>query len=237
MLRDHGFGVWKLWDEITHGHDSFLFEFGCGLGVLEERAVTAGDCSIFRKLFGGNESRGRPLMSLTRTRRRRSRFGARLEPIPSRIFAGADQFLRRQLIQPSRIRYFRPIRAETTPTAPWLQTSLGTGSRHIQPASVELRQLREEAEPSRDGLGPVVFAIGGCRSPKSRRPSSVGTCCQTTCLSRNGCPKPKARPGTSSRGGIRFLPATASGACSERRTRRRDRTTKEHCGSRPPGEP
>ena len=55
MLRDHGFGVWKLWDEITRGHDSFLFEFGCGLGVWKKEPVTTGDPHFIHRLFSANE--------------------------------------------------------------------------------------------------------------------------------------------------------------------------------------
>lgn len=55
MLRDHGFGVWKLWEEITRGHASFLFEFGCGLGVWKKETVTSSDSPFIRRLFNANE--------------------------------------------------------------------------------------------------------------------------------------------------------------------------------------
>jgi len=56
ILRDHGFGVWKLWDEITREHDSFLFEFGCGLGVWKKEPVTTSDSLFIRRLFSANEA-------------------------------------------------------------------------------------------------------------------------------------------------------------------------------------
>jgi|GEM_PF-1659655 len=55
MLRDHGFGVWKLWDEITREHNSFLFEFGCGLGVWKKEPVTTVDPHFIHRLFSANE--------------------------------------------------------------------------------------------------------------------------------------------------------------------------------------
>jgi cephalosporin hydroxylase len=61
MLRDHGFGVWKLWEEITRGHDSFLFEFGCGLGVWKKETVTFSDSLFVRRLFSGDESERRDI--------------------------------------------------------------------------------------------------------------------------------------------------------------------------------
>jgi GT2 family glycosyltransferase len=61
MLRDHGFGVWKLWDEITREHDSFLFEFGCGLGVWKKEPLTTSDSPFVRRLFGANESESRDI--------------------------------------------------------------------------------------------------------------------------------------------------------------------------------
>ncbi len=32
--RDNGFGVWRLWEELTSRHPSFSFTHGHGLGVL-----------------------------------------------------------------------------------------------------------------------------------------------------------------------------------------------------------
>jgi GT2 family glycosyltransferase len=56
MLRDNGFGVWRLWEEIAREHDSFLFEFGCGLGVWKKGPVTRSDPSFVRRLFSANEA-------------------------------------------------------------------------------------------------------------------------------------------------------------------------------------
>jgi archaellum component FlaC len=50
MMRDGGFGVWKLWEEIARDDNSFLFEFGFGLGVWKKGPV-ASDSSFVRRLF------------------------------------------------------------------------------------------------------------------------------------------------------------------------------------------
>ena len=61
MLRDHGFGVWKLWEEITRDHNSFLFEFGCGLGVWKKQPVASSDSSFIRRLLGANKTERRDI--------------------------------------------------------------------------------------------------------------------------------------------------------------------------------
>lgn len=61
MLRDRGFGVWKLWEEITREHNSFLFEFGCGLGVWKKEPVTTSDSFFIRRLFTANEPERRDI--------------------------------------------------------------------------------------------------------------------------------------------------------------------------------
>jgi len=33
-VRDHGFGVWRLWEEVSRGFPAFAFEHSFGLGVL-----------------------------------------------------------------------------------------------------------------------------------------------------------------------------------------------------------
>jgi predicted nucleic acid-binding Zn-ribbon protein len=61
MLRDHGFGVWKLWEEITREHHSFLFEFGFGLGVWKKQPVSASDPSFIRGLLGASKAERRDI--------------------------------------------------------------------------------------------------------------------------------------------------------------------------------
>jgi len=56
MVRGHGFGVWKLWKEITREHDSFLFEFGCGLGVWKRETVAPSDSAFIRRLLGADKT-------------------------------------------------------------------------------------------------------------------------------------------------------------------------------------
>jgi predicted nucleic acid-binding Zn-ribbon protein len=51
MVRDHGFGVWKVWEEIARDDNSFLFEFGFGLGVWKKQPVATDDPPFIRSLF------------------------------------------------------------------------------------------------------------------------------------------------------------------------------------------
>lgn len=46
-----GFGVWKLWQEIAGEGNSFVFEFGYGLGVWQRQPVSADDRSFLAELF------------------------------------------------------------------------------------------------------------------------------------------------------------------------------------------
>jgi hypothetical protein len=55
MLRDRAFGVWKLWEEIAREDNSFLFEFGYGLGIWKKQRVTRNDPLFIRKLLTANE--------------------------------------------------------------------------------------------------------------------------------------------------------------------------------------
>jgi cephalosporin hydroxylase len=55
MLRDRGFGVWKLWEEIAREDNSFLFEFGYGLGVWKKQPVASSDSSFIRRLLGATK--------------------------------------------------------------------------------------------------------------------------------------------------------------------------------------
>jgi cephalosporin hydroxylase len=55
ILRDRGFGVWKLWEEIAREDNSFLFEFGYGLGVWKKQPVGSSDSFFVRRLLGANK--------------------------------------------------------------------------------------------------------------------------------------------------------------------------------------
>jgi cephalosporin hydroxylase len=61
ILRDRGFGVWKLWEEIAREDNSFLFEFGYGLGVWKKQPVASSDSSFIRRLLGTNKSERRDI--------------------------------------------------------------------------------------------------------------------------------------------------------------------------------
>jgi cephalosporin hydroxylase len=61
ILRDRGFGVWKLWEEIAREDNSFLFEFGYGLGVWKKQPVASSDSSFIRRLLGTNKTERRDL--------------------------------------------------------------------------------------------------------------------------------------------------------------------------------
>jgi hypothetical protein len=61
MLRDRGFGVWKLWDEIAREDNSFLFEFGYGLGVWKKQPIATSDPSFIRGLLGANQTERRDI--------------------------------------------------------------------------------------------------------------------------------------------------------------------------------
>jgi predicted nucleic acid-binding Zn-ribbon protein len=59
MVRDHGFGVWKVWEEIAREDNSFLFEFGFGLGVWKKQPVASNDSPFIRDLFRADEAERR----------------------------------------------------------------------------------------------------------------------------------------------------------------------------------
>ncbi len=50
-VHDRGFGVWRLWEEIAKPDQSFLFEFGYGLGVWKKVPVVNSDSAWLRRLF------------------------------------------------------------------------------------------------------------------------------------------------------------------------------------------
>ena len=53
-VHDHGFGVWRLWEEIATPGQSFMFEFGYGLGVWKKVPVVNSDSAWLRRLFALN---------------------------------------------------------------------------------------------------------------------------------------------------------------------------------------
>jgi cephalosporin hydroxylase len=61
VVRGGGFGVWKLWEEIRGENNSFLFEFGHGLGVWKKQAVKESDPAFVRRLMTANEAERREL--------------------------------------------------------------------------------------------------------------------------------------------------------------------------------
>ena len=61
MMRDRGFGVWKVWEEIAREDNSFLFEFGFGLGVWKKQPVAPSDSFFVRRLVGANKTERRDI--------------------------------------------------------------------------------------------------------------------------------------------------------------------------------
>jgi hypothetical protein len=61
VVRDGGFGVWKVWEEIIGERNSFLFEFGHGLGVWKKEPVTDSDPAFLRKLMNAGEAERRQI--------------------------------------------------------------------------------------------------------------------------------------------------------------------------------
>lgn len=54
VVRDRAFGVWKLWQEIAQHDNSFLFEFGYGLGVWKRQPVSVNDAPFIRRLLSAS---------------------------------------------------------------------------------------------------------------------------------------------------------------------------------------
>ena len=61
IMRDRGFGVWKVREEIAREDNSFLFEFGFGLGVWKKQPVAPSDSSFVRRLLGANKTERRDI--------------------------------------------------------------------------------------------------------------------------------------------------------------------------------
>jgi lipopolysaccharide biosynthesis protein/GT2 family glycosyltransferase len=54
MVHDRGFGVWRLWEAIAKPGQSFLFEFGYGLGIWKKIPAIKSDSAWLRSLFEAN---------------------------------------------------------------------------------------------------------------------------------------------------------------------------------------
>jgi GT2 family glycosyltransferase len=170
ILRDHGFGVWKLWDEITREHDSFLFEFGCGLGVWKKEPVTTSDSPFVRTLFGGNEAQRRDLnesyasaaaaLALWQRARNQPRPGAKASPTTSpRPAILAEQGS-------------EPLIAETGPdaaleqsraTAHQLSAELRQVSSKLEAAESQNREYRTQSELDAKRLASLETDVQGLR--------------------------------------------------------------------------
>jgi GT2 family glycosyltransferase/cephalosporin hydroxylase len=161
MLRDHGFGVWKLWEEITRGHDSFLFEFGCGLGVWKKETVTSRDSPFVRRLFSGNESERRDLnefyanaagaLALWRKTQKQPHSGAEIPAAEKPVIS-------------------EPPGAEASQTAALqtqhhdLQNSLEEARAISRQLSSELHQVREEISHGGASLSQVTSKLEAAES-------------------------------------------------------------------------
>jgi len=75
ILRDRGFGVWKLWEEIAREDNSFLFEFGYGLGVWKKQPVGSSDSFLVRRLLAQTRLKGAISMNITPAQLQRSHSG------------------------------------------------------------------------------------------------------------------------------------------------------------------
>ena len=60
-MRDRGFGVWKLWEEIARPGNSFVFEFGYGLGLWKKQMVSRKDSPFIRRLLLASEAEERDI--------------------------------------------------------------------------------------------------------------------------------------------------------------------------------
>jgi GT2 family glycosyltransferase/glycosyltransferase involved in cell wall biosynthesis len=67
MERDKGFGVYKLWQEIARPQASFFFEFGHGLGVWRENAISKSDPPFLQKLFLADAEQKRAIVEHYKT--------------------------------------------------------------------------------------------------------------------------------------------------------------------------
>jgi lipopolysaccharide biosynthesis protein/GT2 family glycosyltransferase len=172
MLRDNGFGVWKLWEEITREHDSFLFEFGCGLGVWKKEPVTTGDPSFVRRLFSANEAERREInefyanaaaaLALWRRVQKPSHTGAL--GLPPTTSPHAKSLAGQRLVSSA------PLVADARQTAALhaqyvdLQGALEQARATSRQLSSELHQLKEEVSQGGTKLSQVTLNLEAAES-------------------------------------------------------------------------
>ncbi len=113
LERDRGFGVYKLWQEIAQPQASFLFEFGHGLGVWRENAISREDPPFLQKLFLADAETKRgitehyvalaaELEAETTAQRTLEIPEADLQVYPSREGAPCEEHLSRGWLEPGR---------------------------------------------------------------------------------------------------------------------------------------
>lgn len=54
-VRERNFGVWKVWEQVARDDNSFLFEFGYGLGVWKKGRRAQDDPPVLHRLLHANE--------------------------------------------------------------------------------------------------------------------------------------------------------------------------------------
>jgi len=164
ILRDHGFGVWKLWDEITQDHDSFLFEFGCGLGVWKKEPVTKSDSPLLRRLFGANKTERVALnesyanaaaaLALWRRAQNQAQPEALVSPTPPPGTGTLDD----------NSAVSEPTAVKPEPNVALLQDALEQSSSTFSQLSDELRQLKEEVRRRETKLDQVSSQLEAAES-------------------------------------------------------------------------
>jgi chromosome segregation ATPase len=161
MLRDRGFGVWKVWQDIARENNSFLFEFGFGLGVWKKTPVRPSDCGFIRNLISGNPAQ----------RRRRNESYAQaaatlaLWEIARRLGQGqSDQF---STTEPetrlAEISHFRREMDTQIEQSAQLQRALDEKTTNLEQKVQDLAQERQALEQARQDLAQERQALEQAR--------------------------------------------------------------------------